>query len=113
MQIFVLAHMCRLHVHITMSLTLDQKIAISGIWRTGKIGCVEPQGNIGECCCCPQNVTNLDLEQNIFVGQLPMDWAAAGRFPSLASLQLWNNSLTGAIPATWTNATALPALTSL
>ena len=60
---------------------------------------MEQRESIGKCPCCLQNVTNLDLEQNIFVGQLPMDWAAAGRFPSLVSLQLWNNSLTGAVPA--------------
>lgn len=60
--------------------------------------------------CNVQNVTTLGLQQNIFEGQLPMDWAQAGRWPSLTSLQLWNNSLSGAIPATWSNATALPAL---
>lgn len=60
-----------------------------------------------------QRVAVLGLQQNIIEGQLPMDWAEAGRWPNLTSLQLWNNSLTGSIPASWSNATALPALNSL
>ena len=60
--------------------------------------------------CDAQNISVLGLQQNIFEGQLPMDWAQAGRWPSLGYLQLWNNSLSGSVPASWDNATALPAL---
>ena len=60
--------------------------------------------------CAAQNISVLGLQQNIFEGQLPMDWAQAGRWPSLGYLQLWNNSLSGSVPASWDNVTALPAL---
>ena len=60
-----------------------------------------------------QNVSVLDLQQNLFEGQLPMDWAEAGRWPHLTSLELWNNSLTGSIPASWSNVTAIPVLKTL
>ena len=48
--------------------------------------------------CDAQNISVLGLQQNIFEGQLPMDWAQAGRWPSLGYLQLWNNSLSGSVP---------------
>lgn len=57
-----------------------------------------------------QNMSELHLQQNLLLGQLPASWAAWGRWPSLFWLDLWSNSLTGAVPATWANWNAFPAL---
>ncbi|CAL8471298.1 g10840 [Coccomyxa elongata] len=55
----------------------------------------------------------LELQENNFIGELPMSWAAPGRFPALGWLDLWKNSLSGSIPATWGNWNALPSIRSL
>lgn len=60
-----------------------------------------------------QGMEILSLQENNFVGELPMSWAAAGRFPALSWLELWKNSLSGAIPATWGNWNSFPAIKSL
>lgn len=60
-----------------------------------------------------QSMEVLELQENNFIGELPMSWAAPGRFPALGWLDLWKNSLSGSIPATWGNWNALASIRSL
>ncbi|KAK9918583.1 hypothetical protein WJX75_005145 [Coccomyxa subellipsoidea] len=60
-----------------------------------------------------KSIEVLSLQENNFMGELPMSWAALGRFPALGYLELWKNSLSGAVPAAWGNYNAFPALRSL
>ncbi|BDA46682.1 probable MDIS1-interacting receptor like kinase 2 at N-terminal half [Coccomyxa sp. Obi] len=55
----------------------------------------------------------LELQENNFIGELPISWAALGSFPALGWIDLWKNSLSGSIPATWGNWKALPSIKSL
>ena len=66
-----------------------------------------------QACMRAQSMEVLSLQENDFMGELPMSWAAPGRFPALGYLDVWKNSLSGAVPATWGNWNAFPALKQL
>jgi hypothetical protein len=79
------------------------------LYELTKVGRREKYGD----SVCVQSIEVLSLQENNFMGELPMSWAALGRFPALGYLELWKNSLSGAVPAAWGNYNAFPALRSL
>ena len=72
-------------------------------------GCrVKATGSLPPALSSIDTMTALDLRNNDFNGNLPVEWAGAGQFESLQNLFLFNNSLSGSIP--WNNVKAFPSL---
>lgn len=55
----------------------------------------------------------LDLATNKLTATLPVQWGRTGSFPELTILQLNNNNFTGSLPASWAAAGALPNLQAM